>query len=85
VRLWDPESGAQLLVLHGHRGEVSAVSFGPDGSRLASAGSDGTLRVWALDLDDLIGIARRSLTRALSDEECRQSLHEQRCRPATRD
>jgi hypothetical protein len=34
------------------------------------------VRVWALDLDDLIGIAEGELTRDLTEEECRQYLHE---------
>jgi hypothetical protein len=33
------------------------------------------VRVWALDLDDLIAIARREVTRELTDDECRQYLH----------
>ena len=35
--------------------------------------------MWALDLDDLVEIAERELTRTLTDEECRQYLHQQGC------
>ena len=79
VRLWDPESGAQVLALRGHAGIVTTVTFSPDGSKLASVSADGTVRVWALDLDDLIEIAMGQVTRALTDEECRQFLQEERC------
>jgi WD40 repeat protein/DNA-binding SARP family transcriptional activator len=80
VRLWDPATGVQQLMLGG--GEASAVfhvAFSPDGSKLVSVGDDGIARVWALDLDDLIAIATRHLTRTLSDDECRQYLHVERC------
>ena len=77
VRLWDPDTGVEQLVLHGDAGRVGHVVFGPDGSTLASVGdNDGISRVWALDLDDLIAIARRpASTRTLTDAECRQYLH----------
>jgi hypothetical protein len=32
--------------------------------------------VWALDLDDLIPISREQATRGLTDDECRQYLHQ---------
>jgi WD40 repeat protein len=79
VRLWDAESGEQILVLHGHKRSVHAVAFSPDGSKLASQSSNGTVRIWALDLDDLIDIANENLTRGFADEECRQYLHVDSC------
>jgi serine/threonine protein kinase/WD40 repeat protein len=82
VRLFDTASGAELQVLP-HRGvfEFGKVVFSPDGSMLASSAVDG-IRVWALDIDDLLDIARRNVTRSLSDEECRQYLHVAACSDA---
>jgi WD40 repeat protein len=79
VGIWDPTSGEQLLVLRGHYTSVFSVAFSPDGSRLASVGSEGVVRVWTLDIDELVEIARDELTRTLTDEECRQYLHQQAC------
>jgi hypothetical protein len=46
VRLWDGQSGAELLCLRGHQhGEVRA-NFSPDGCRIVSGSLDGTVRVW---------------------------------------
>src|SRR5262249_43942922 len=46
VRIWDTISGAELQVLRGHKNTPDAVSFSPDGRRLATGSSDNTLRVW---------------------------------------
>ena len=80
VRIWDPRTGRQELVLRGHDAEVTDVEFSPDGTKLASASRDGAVRVWALDLDDLMAIAERNLTRGLSAAECRQYLRDAGCR-----
>ncbi|HUU61491.1 MAG TPA: kelch repeat-containing protein, partial [Acidimicrobiia bacterium] len=71
VRLWDPATGQEQLVLSGHTAQVVDVSFSPDGSRLASVGLDGTMRVWALNLDDLLTLARSRVSRQFTDAECR--------------
>jgi WD40 repeat protein len=79
VRLWDPETGVERLVLRSDGRSVVHIVFGPDGSTLTSVSEDGIVREWALDIDDLIGIADERLTRELSDDECRQYLHLERC------
>ena len=91
VRLFDVRSATQRLVLRGSDFDAHSeaffdpgalyarsVEFSPDGSLLASV--DGTtVRVWALDIDDLLEIARQNVTRSLTDEECRQFLHVEAC------
>jgi len=46
VKLWDNDTGDRLAVLKGHVKVVLGVAFAPDGKALATAGSDGTVKVW---------------------------------------
>jgi WD40 repeat protein len=79
VRLFDAETGAPQLTLRGSVCAVEGVAFSPDGMKLASTSWCDGVRIWALDIDDLLGIARREAGRSLTDEECRQHLHVDRC------
>jgi WD40 repeat protein len=45
VKLWDGQTGKELLTLKGHEGTVRRLAF-LDNHRLASAAEDGTVRLW---------------------------------------
>jgi hypothetical protein len=46
VSLWDVQTGRQLATFKGHRGDVNAVAFAPDGKTVASASDDNTALIW---------------------------------------
>ena len=46
AKVWDAESGKELLTLSSHTGGVFSVAYSPDGKRLATASGDGTAKVW---------------------------------------
>jgi WD40 repeat protein/tetratricopeptide (TPR) repeat protein len=45
IKIWDSETGAELMTIHGHQLGVTAW-FSPDGKRIVSSSNDDTIRVW---------------------------------------
>jgi WD40 repeat protein len=80
-KLWDLATGQELATFPGHTSTVNGLAFSPDGSRLASSSIDGTTRVYAVDVEELIALAQSRLTRWWTPEECQQYLHTEECPP----
>src|SRR5260370_12065072 len=46
VKVWDADTGKEVLTLKGHTNRVFSVCFSPHGKPLASASQDTTVKVW---------------------------------------
>src|SRR5262249_46480944 len=46
IHLWDAVAGTERLDWPGHRREIRAVAFAPDGKSLVSGGDEGAVVVW---------------------------------------
>ncbi len=78
IRVWDLETGDHLYKLADLGAEIESLSFGFAGSMLAATTAD-VIKVYTLDLEDLIEVARSRLLRDLTDEECLQYLRVDSC------
>lgn len=71
IQVWsiDGEGGIQLATLKGHASEINSLQFSRSGKRLLTSSSDGTVREFILDLEELVADAAARIPRALTDEE----------------
>jgi WD40 repeat protein/serine/threonine protein kinase len=46
AKVWDAQTGLELISLKGHSSGVHSVIFSPDGKLIVSAGMDGALKIW---------------------------------------
>jgi energy-coupling factor transporter ATP-binding protein EcfA2 len=49
VYIWNAGTGNQIAVLRGHTAKITGIDFSSDGSLMATASYDGTVRLWHLD------------------------------------
>ena len=81
AKVRDAETGKELLTLRGHSDSVYGVAFSPDGKRLATANADGTVQVYALDIRELLNLARSRVTRNFTPDECKRYFQSETCPP----
>jgi WD40 repeat protein len=81
TKILDFETWQEVLTLPGGW----LVNFTPDGTRVIIGRDDATgliksaVRVYLLNLDDAIALAKSRVTRSLTTEECKQYLHVEQC------
>ena len=76
---WQVDNKEQPLTLYGNSNTILRAVFSPDGKRLVTGAANGTVRVYALPLEDIIAIAKSRVTRALTTDECQKFLHVEQC------
>ncbi|MDP7000050.1 MAG: hypothetical protein QF569_28630, partial [Candidatus Poribacteria bacterium] len=69
AKVWDAQTGKELLTLKGHDGGVMSAVYSPDGQRIVTVSRDGTAKVYTTDMDELLEIAKSRVTRQLTAEE----------------
>jgi WD40 repeat protein len=81
AKVWDADSGEELFTLRGHVARVFSVVFSPDGKYLATASEAQSVRIFILDIKELITLARTHITCSLTPEECQKYLNQEQCPP----
>lgn len=87
VKVWDLATHEELLQLPiGFPGSFGRkLQFNSDGTRLMTVVNDpsglvlDTVRVYVLPTEDIIALAKSRLTRTLTEAECQQYLHVDKC------
>jgi WD40 repeat protein/DNA-binding SARP family transcriptional activator len=46
LRIWDPETGQELMAIEAHEDRVDGVAFSPDGAKILTASHDNTAKIW---------------------------------------
>jgi WD40 repeat protein len=57
------------IALRGHEDRITAVAFSSDSRTVYTGSLDGSVRIWDLDLNELIAVARRTVGRDLTQIE----------------
>lgn len=74
VKLWGNRTNQEILTLNSNNTGINSLAFSPDGERLATGGDKG-VRVYLLNVTDLMALAHNRVTRSLTTDECQKYIH----------
>ena len=70
AKVWDANTGQELMTLKGHEGWITSAVWSPNGKRIATANArDGVVYIYTTDMDELLQIAESRVTRQLTAKE----------------
>lgn len=76
AKLWNLETGEEIVKFADRDYPLNGVDFSPDGRYLVIAGSDGTISIYSMSIKDLMENARSRLSdKELTQEECQRYQH----------
>lgn len=64
--IWDRDQDRIIADFSGHQGAIFDICFHPDGQSVATAGQDGSVRIWSLEGKELSAIPQAGHTSCLS-------------------
>ena len=67
--MWGAETGQELFTLIDHDGGGNSAVYSPDGQRIVTTSSSGTVPIYTTDMEELLEIAKSRVTRQLTAEE----------------
>lgn len=79
TKVWGAENGRELFTFTDRAGGINSVTWSRDGKQLLSAGDDGQVRTYALDVPGLLQLAQQRVTEFPSQRRCRAYLHVDKC------
>jgi WD40 repeat protein len=79
VTVWNSAKGVKETTLYRHAGDIRAIAFTQDGTRVAVVVDDWTVHYHPLKIPDLMALARTRVKRLMTPEECQKYLGRPQC------
>ena len=81
VKIWNTHDGNKIVQpdLYGNSNLIRSVDISPDNTHIISGSDDNSVRLFSLDLEEVLEQAKKRVTRTLTDDECYRYLHVKPC------
>jgi WD40 repeat protein len=73
AKMWDADTGTELLTLSGHTGWVEHAAWNPDDTRIVTASADKTAKVWDAQISEELLTLSGQLGQSITWHEARMA------------